>query len=82
MSIKFDDLRQKIIDELNIRKTKLQINEPVTLIDGFVNQPIQSELTGAFVVWWPTIPMIMLIGNESWKIYFFALKALLPNESI
>jgi hypothetical protein len=76
--IKFAEYKQRITDALT-RKGNLGILEPVTLIDGFVNQPIQTELSGAFVVGGPAIPMIMLLGNNSGRIYFFALKAILPE---
>ncbi len=45
MNIKFTDYREKIIQELNNKKVFLGINEPVSLIDGFINQPIQQELS-------------------------------------
>ena len=41
-----------------------------------------KELTGAFVIGGPTIPMIAVVGNNSGRIYFFALKALLPDIEI
>lgn len=78
MNLKFSDLKWKIIEEL--KKRDLWIHEPITLVDGFINQPIYDELTWSFVIWWPTIPMVMLIGNNSWRLYFFAAKALLPND--
>lgn len=79
--IKFEEYKEKIIEALKT-KSNLGIPEPVTLIDGFVNQPIQKELSGAFVVGGPAIPMIMLLGNTSGRIYFFALKAILPDIKI
>jgi hypothetical protein len=77
-SIKFEEYKQKIIAALGA-KDNLGITESVTLIDGFVNQPIQNELSGAFMVGGPAIPMIMLLGNNSGHIYYFALKAVLPD---
>jgi len=74
----FSEYKQKIISAINARGN-LGIAEPVTLIDGFVNQPIQSELSGAFIVGGPAIPMIMLLGVNSGRIYYFALKAILPD---
>lgn len=76
--IKFDDYKQKIIDALRA-KGNLGISEPVTLVDGFVNQPIQSELSSSLNIGGPAIPMIMLLGNNSGRIYYFALKALMPS---
>jgi hypothetical protein len=74
----FAEYKQRIIGAINT-KGNLGITEPVTLVDGFVNQPIQSELTGAFVVGGPAIPMVMLLGTNSGRIYYFALKAILPD---
>jgi hypothetical protein len=79
--IKFSDYKQKIIDALNSRSSQLGIHEPITLIDGFINQPLQNELTGGFVIGGPAIPMIAVVGNSG-RIYYFALKALLPDISI
>ena len=81
-AIKFSEYKQKIIEALNNRSTQININEPITLIDGFINQPLQSELTGGLIVGGPAIPMVAVVGNNSGRIYYFALKALLPDISI
>lgn len=81
-SLKFTDYKDQIIKALNDKGVSLGIQEPVTLIDGFINQPMYKELTGAFVIGGPTIPMIAVVGNNSGRIYFFALKALLPDIKI
>jgi hypothetical protein len=82
--IKFIEIKGDLIKELNLKLTqkKIQINEKVTIIDGFVNQPLSMELSGSFIIGGPAVPMIMLIGNDSGQIYYFALKALLPNVQI
>jgi len=77
-SLKFLEYKEKITKALNDKGTSLGIQEPVNLIDGFINQPIYNELTGSFVIGGPTIPMIAVVGNSG-RIYFFALKALLPD---
>lgn len=76
--LKFEKYKEKIIEALKT-KGNLGITEPVTLVDGFVNQPIQNELSGSFVLGGPAIPMVMLLGNNSGRIYHFALKAILPD---
>ncbi len=81
-TIKFSDYKEEILKALNEKVSSHGILEPTSLIDGFINQPIQKELTGAFVVGGPTIPMVAVVGNNSGKIYYFALKALLPNIEI
>lgn len=79
MTIKFSDYKQKIIDALYQKSSYLKINEPVTLIDAFINQPIHNELSAALTIGGPTIPSIAVVGNTTGKIYYFALKALLPE---
>ena len=81
-SLKFSDYKNQIIKALDDKKNFLGIQEPVSLIDAFINQPIYKEFTGAFVIGGPTIPMIAVVGNNSGRIYFFALKALLPDLKI
>jgi len=75
--IKFSDIKQKI--EAQIDPQKIGIDEQVTLFDGFINQPFCRELSGSYVLGGPTVPMIMLVGNKSGRLYFFALKALLTD---
>lgn len=79
--LKFSEYKERITNALNSKGNSLGIQETVSLIDGFINQPIYSELTGAFVIGGPTIPMIAVVGNSG-RIYFFALKALLPDIKI
>jgi hypothetical protein len=78
--IKFEDVKKDILDALNNRRIK--ITEPVTLLEGFVNEPFAKELSSSFLIGGPTVPMIMLLGDESGQIYLFALKAILPNIGI
>ncbi|MEK6850221.1 MAG: hypothetical protein AABX85_01455 [Nanoarchaeota archaeon] len=83
-TIKFSEIKEKLLQALNskITQNKLHIDEKVTIVDGFVNQPLSMELSGAFILGGPAIPMIMLIGNDSGRIYYFALKAILPGIKI
>ena len=77
--IKFSEYKSQIIKSLNDKKIDLNITEPATLVDGFFNQPIQNEISGSFIIGGPTIPMIMVVGKKSGRIYYFALKAILPD---
>jgi hypothetical protein len=81
--IKFSEIKDELVKALNdkLQSNKLHISEKVTIVDGFVNQPLSMELSGSFVIGGPAVPMIMLVGNESGRIYYFALKAILPNIS-
>jgi hypothetical protein len=83
-TIKFSEKKEEILNALNEKITsgKWYINEKVTIIDGFVNQPMSMELSGSFIIGGPSVPMIMLVGTESGRIYYFALKAILPNVNI
>lgn len=80
--IKFNEYKDQIIAAIERNSNLLQINEPVTLVDGFVNQPVSSELSGSFIIGGPTIPLVMLVGNTTGRVYYFALKALLPRIEI
>lgn len=74
--IKFETVKQDIIKALE--KQKLVIAEPVSLVDGFVNQPFNMQLSNSIEIGGPTIPMIMLLGNSG-QIYLFALKAIIKD---
>lgn len=81
----FENIKEDILSAIRGNKNiSSNISEPdgVTLIDGFINQPIQKELTGNFVLGGPSIPMICVVGNNTGRLYFFALKALLPKLKI
>lgn len=82
--IKFSEIKDELVSALNKKLigNKLHLTEKVTVIDGFVNQPLSMELSGSFVIGGPAIPMIMLVGDESGRIYYYALKAILPNIGI
>jgi len=74
-SIRFSYYRESIIDALNKNGDKLGIDERVRLVDGFIRTPIVEDLG---TVGGPFIPTIALVG-DSGRLYFFALKAILPD---
>jgi len=78
--IKFADIKQDLLTELNkrISEGKLKFPEKVDIVDGFLNSLITPELSGTFVLGGQSIPMVILVG-QSGQIYFFALRALLPK---
>lgn len=82
MTIKFSDYVEKIKKILNEKGDALGINEPSTLIEGFMNQPVYQEFTGGLIVGGPTVLMIGVVGDKSGRIYYFALKALLPDIGV
>lgn len=78
--IQFSEIKQDLLTALNVRITegKLKLPEKVNLVDGFINQLITPQISNSFILGGPTVPMITVVG-ESGQIYFFALRALLPN---
>ena len=79
ISINFSKYKERITNALKQKQLNLGIHEPVSLVDGFINQPIQQELSSNIVIGGPSIPMIAVVGNTSGRIYYFALKALIPE---
>lgn len=85
-SIKFEDYKQQIVEALD-RNLKSSASPFVgengfTLIDGFFSQPFQKEMSGNFVIGGPALPMVAIVGNTTGRVYFFALKILLPSIKI
>ncbi len=78
--LKFSDYKDVITKALAEKGKSLNLHGELTLVDGFINQPICKEMTGSIVLGGPTIPMIAVVENNNGRIHFFALKALLPNE--
>ena len=73
---------EAMVEDLNKLMDDLGINESVSIVDGFANQPFQKELSGSFKIGGNTIPMVMLVGNKTGRVYYFALKALLPDINL
>lgn len=86
-NIKFHDIKDEIISALNNKNVKCgscisHSNTWITLVEWFLNSPIQNELSGNFVLWGPSIPMIAIVCNNCWHVQYYALKALLPGKNI
>ena len=79
---KFLEYRDEILSALNEKMSRgeIKIQEKVTLVDGFFMQSFQDSSEG-IQLGGPTVPSIMLVG-ESGQIYFFAIKAILPDIQI
>lgn len=77
--IKFEDVKEKIIKAIESKLPQAGLNEPVTLIEGFINQPISMKLSKNFIIGGPSVPMVMVVGNNTGRIHFFALKPLIPD---
>jgi hypothetical protein len=52
-----------------------------TLIDGFIIQSVQERPAG-IVIGGKSVPLVAVVGNATGKVYYFALKALLPTLAI
>jgi hypothetical protein len=77
-TVKFTaEIRAQIIEAL--KRKKLGIDEPLSLIDGFVNQSVTSQVTNSLIVGGTTLPMIVLVGNNTGRVYYFALKTILKD---
>lgn len=76
--ITFEDIKSDIL--LALQDKAKALGEPVNLVEGFISGPFSSELSNSTVLGGATIPMVMLVGKESGRIYFFALKALINIE--
>jgi hypothetical protein len=50
-----------------------------TMIEGILMQPIQNEISSSLMLCGPTVPSVAIVGNKSGRIYYFALKKLLPR---
>ena len=76
--IKFEEYKQRITDAVQARLRELPIaNENgFTLVDGFIMQPLNNEVSGNITFGGPTIPLVAIVGNTSGRMYYFALKAL------
>lgn len=78
-TIKFREIKDELIAAIKKKIPLLKLEEGVTLVDGFVNQPISMEISGSIIIGGTTVPMVMIVGNDTGRIYFFALKALMPT---
>jgi hypothetical protein len=83
--IKFEDYKQKITEAIqaNLKLNPIDGDDEFSLIEGFFNQPIQSEIAaGNILIGGITVPMVAIVGNKTRRMYFFPLKALLPEIKI
>jgi hypothetical protein len=77
--IYFKDVKDDILRVVDSRSHK--IPQSSVLLDGFFNTPYQKELIESFIIGGPTVPMIAFLCTSG-QLYFFALKAILPNLGI
>lgn len=86
MILKFDDIKQKIIEELQKRVPNLKCpicgKGDMILADGFISHQLNKELTGSFILGGPTIPIVAVICEYCGHTMEFSVGALglLPKE--
>ena len=78
--IVFADIKQDILTALKNLPKEAGIIEQVGLVDGFINNPLSRELTDSIIIGGPSVPMILLVGEKTGRVYLFALKVLLPGR--
>lgn len=79
--LRFDDIEEDLLKALKKRETN--IDEKVSLLRGIFNPQHHKELSEYPIIWGgPSVPMIALLGADSGQLYFFALKALLPDVDL
>ncbi len=76
----FSEYKEKILSSLNIIKESCDIKEEIGLIDGFINPPLLDNLTDSLVCGGKRVPMIMVCGVNSGRVYLFSLKIVLSIE--
>lgn len=79
--LKFEDVRDQIIEALQERSDAIGIKEPLILENGFFNDPLRGKIENAPIIggdYW--IPMVVLIGENSGRVYLFSLKELLKDK--
>lgn len=72
-NMKFEDVKEQILKKITNPKD-FHINEPVSLIDGFFNQSLTTDMNEV-KIGGTAVPTIMLLG-ASGRIYFLAFKVL------
>lgn len=73
----FEELKPRILQALQQRRIEGELTG-LTLVDGFVMQGLQDRTNGIFIGG-KSIPLVAVVGNTSGRMYYFALKALLPD---
>jgi hypothetical protein len=79
MNQTFNELRDQITGALpTVLQGVLHNENGFTLVEGFVSLPIQQNLN-TYNIGGQSVPMIALVGKTTGRMYFFALRQLLPN---
>ena len=83
MTYTFEYLSDRIMAALKEKGDALCIPEKkLDIVDSFFMQDMKDEIDGKYGFGGPTIPCVVLIGKESGRIYYVALRYLLPDLEI
>lgn len=78
ISRKFENYEDKIKAWIIKHIKYAWIGEEVSLIPGVCMLPINPEVSKNIYLW-NSLPTVAVVWNQSWRVYFFALKTLLPE---
>lgn len=77
MSINFPSYQSDILEAL---KTKAGLSGNWTIMDFFVNQPIQKEISGNLTIGGPALPLVLVMNQTTGEMKYFSLKFLLGDK--
>ncbi len=77
--MKWEDIKGKVYERMCDRLEELGIKGKFTLIDGMFSHYYSSEFHTGMLVSGPNVPAVMIVENDTGKIHWFALKALLKK---
>jgi hypothetical protein len=82
--IQFSEYQDEILEEINklTAKNYFRGDKNLTLIEGFVSQTITTTFGMASDEINQTIPMVMLVGLQTGRVYYLALKVLIPRINL
>jgi len=74
----YKDIKEEL-REVIINKKITDINEPVSICEGIATMDFRPYLYNTALWGGGDIPMVILVGTETGKLYFFSLYILLPH---
>ena len=80
----FEELKPRIQKaiEAKLKGSPIAGEDDFILVDGFFMLGFQKEISGSFVIGGPSVPAVAIVGKTTGRIYYFALKVLLPDSDI
>lgn len=76
---KFRDIQKQVNDSIESKWDKLGINESVTMIDTFFYIHGNTEYSSSALETNRYIPCVVLVGDETGRVYTFSLLFLVPD---